>query len=316
MLEPADYRSPMRTCLLTIAMTLLSASSSAQSLPDSLIAPYTAEQCPRCATWNTPHPPFRIFGNSWYVGTHGLGALLITSPEGHVLIDGGLPDTAPLILASITALGFDIRDVRLILNSHPHYDHAGGIAALQHASGARVAASVPSARVLATGKADASDPQYGLAYDIPAVTYSRLIEDGKPTAIGPLRLTPHVTGGHTPGGTTWTWQSCEGERCLDLVYADSQTPVSADGFRFSDGATYPNAVADFRGAHALLETMACDILITPHPEASQLWERVASGTLVDPEACARYAANARRNLERRLERETATLGVPTGERPR
>lgn len=289
--------------LLLLALALGARTAGAQAIPDSLVAGYTAEQCPRCATWNAPHEPFRLFGNSYHVGTAGLGAILITSPEGHVLIDGGLPDTAPLIIANITTLGFDIADVKLIVNSHPHYDHAGGIAALQHASDATVAASAPSALVLTSGKADESDPQFGLAYDIPSVRGVEALRDGMPVTVGSITLTPYVTGGHTPGGTTWAWQSCDGERCLDLVYADSQTPVSADGFLFSQNSTYPHAVADFRRAHELLETMQCDILVTPHPEASQLLERLAAGSLVDTTACKRYAANARRALERRLERE-------------
>src|SRR5690606_22889772 len=113
--------------------------------------------------------PFRIHGDTYYVGTRGLAALLITSPEGHVLIDGGLPNSAPLILESVRALGFDPADIRLLLNSHVHFDHAGGIAALQHASGARVAASAASAPVLESGESEADDPQHGVLLGFPAV---------------------------------------------------------------------------------------------------------------------------------------------------
>jgi metallo-beta-lactamase class B len=280
----------------------------AQDLPDSLVTPYTADQCPPCAGWNEPQAPFRLFGNSWYVGTAGLGAVLITSPDGHILIDGGLPDTAPRIAASIGTLGFDVADIRLIVNSHPHYDHAGGIAALQHLSGARVAGSAPTATVLGTGRSQPGDPQHGIAYDIPPVPHVEILRDGVALVVASLAITPHVTGGHTPGGTTWSWRSCEADRCLDLVYADSQTPVSADGFRFSQSARYPDAIADFRRAHALLETMRCDILVTPHPSQSALWERVERGELIDRDACRRYAAGAREALERRLEREGAAAG--------
>lgn len=299
---------------LPICLALGTSAVGAQGIPDSLVTGYTAEQCPSCAEWNEPHPPFRIFGNSYYVGTRGLGAILITSRDGHVLIDGGLPDTAPLIMASIAALGFDIADLRLIINSHPHYDHAGGIAALQHASGAMVLASAASARVLTTGKVDASDPQFGLAYDIPRIARVIVLMDSLPFQMPSLTLTPHVTGGHTPGSTTWTWRSCQDDRCLDLVYADSQTPVSADDFLFSRSTAYSDAVADFRRAHALLEALPCDILVTPHPEASQLWQRLERGELIDPGACKRYAANARRALERRLEREGTGAG-PGPDRP-
>src|SRR5215211_1181476 len=109
-------------------------------------------ECPSCAEWNQPHRPFRLHGDTYFVGTHGLSAILITSPAGHVLVDGALPESAPLIRANIEALGFRMRDVKLIVNSHAHFDHAGGIAALQRASGARVLASAWSAEVMTRGK--------------------------------------------------------------------------------------------------------------------------------------------------------------------
>jgi metallo-beta-lactamase class B len=120
---------------------LLLASTAGAGQPDPLVAPYSAEECSSCAEWNAPREPFRVFGNTWYVGTEGLAAILITSPEGHVIIDGALPDSAPQILANVEKLGFKVSDVALILNTHAHFDHSGGIAALQRTTGARVAAS-------------------------------------------------------------------------------------------------------------------------------------------------------------------------------
>ena len=269
---------------------------------DPLTAAYPAELCASCAEWNAPQEPFRIFGNTWYVGTHGLAAILITSPDGHVLIDGALPNSAPLILENIRALGFDIADVRLILNSHPHYDHAGGIAALQRASGARVAASAPSVAVFEHGRPGPDDPQFEIHLDFPPVEGVRALAEGEAVSVGALSLTPHLTAGHTPGGTTWSWRACEAEDCLDLVYADSQTPVSADGFRFTGSP----AAAEFERGSALLEGLSCDILVTPHPGASSFWERRASAAgLVDRGACRRLAETARQQLARRLATEAA-----------
>ncbi|HEV3049171.1 MAG TPA: subclass B3 metallo-beta-lactamase [Longimicrobium sp.] len=272
---------------------------------DPLTRPYYAEACPSCAEWNQLQAPVRIHGNTYYVGTHGLAAVLITSPEGHVLIDGALPNSAPLILQNIRALGFDPADIRLILNSHAHFDHSGGIAALQRASGARVAASGPSAPVLERGNSGEDDPQHGVLLDFPAVANVQRFADDETLRVGAIAVTAHLTAGHTPGGTTWTWRSCDDAGCVDMVYADSQTPVSADGFRYSDSRAYPTAVADFERGYRTLEALPCDILITPHPAASQLWERLARGpgALVDPMACKRYAANARQQLQRRLESE-------------
>lgn len=287
------------------ALLALSATRADAQTPDPLTRPYPADACSSCAGWNEPQAPFRIHGDTYYVGTRGLTALLITSPQGHVLIDGALPNSAPLILQNIRTLGFDVRDVRLILNSHAHFDHAGGIAALQRASGARVAASAPSAPILERGISGPGDPQYGILLGFPAASDVQRFADGETLRVGPLAVTAHLTPGHTPGGTSWTWRSCDRDGCLNLVYADSHTPVSADDFRFSDSPAYPTAVADFERGFARLEALPCDILVTPHPAASSLWERVERGRagLVDPGACRRYAANGRQLLQRRLQRE-------------
>jgi metallo-beta-lactamase class B len=259
--------------------------------------------------WNAPQQPFRVYGNTYYVGTHCLSAILIASRDGHVLIDAGLPTSAPLVRANVEALGFRIGDVKLILNSHAHFDHAGGIAALQAASGATVAASPASARVLEAGASGPDDPQYGEVPTFPLVHGIRVLADDEVVHVGSLALTAHWTAGHTPGGTSWSWTSCDGDRCRDVVYADSQTPVSAAGFSFTHSPAYPAALQDFARGYAVLERLRCDILLTPHPGASALWERIAaqrSGgapSLVDSGGCARYAATAREQLARRVAAE-------------
>lgn len=306
-------RSLSAHTLTVVSATLLALSNTiaAAQTDDPLTRAYSGEDCSSCAGWNEPRAPVRIHGNTYYVGTRGLAALLITSPEGHVLIDGGLPNSAPLILENVRTLGFEAGDIRLILNSHAHFDHAGGIAALQRASGARVAASVPSAAVLERGASEAGDPQHGTLLDFPPVPDVQRFADGATLRVGPIAVTPHLTAGHTPGGTTWTWRSCDDDGCLDMVYADSQTPISADGFRFSDSPAYPSAVADFERGFRTLEALPCDVLITPHPGASSLWERVEEGEgLRDRDACKRYAAVGRQQLERRLEAERGAPASP------
>lgn len=265
--------------------------------------------CDACAEWNAPQEPLRIFGNTYWVGTRGLGAILITSDEGHVLIDGGLAESARPIAESIRDLGFSLSDVRLILNSHAHFDHAGGIAALQRASGARVAATAWSAQVLEAGESGPGDPQHGVLFPMEPVVDVQTISDGDTLRVGPLALVAHVTPGHTPGGTTWSWQSCEESRCLELVYADSQTPVSADDFLYTASTTYPAVIEDFRRSHDRLSSIPCDIVLTPHPGASALWERIDTGLdapdgLIDGDGCRRYADAARQALDRRIAAET------------
>jgi metallo-beta-lactamase class B len=259
--------------------------------------------------WTQEQAPFRVFGNTYYVGTRGLSAILITSDKGHMLIDGALPESAAVIADHVRTLGFRIEDVELIVNSHVHFDHAGGIAALQRLSGARVAASPSSAAVLKSGQSGPDDPQYGVVPPIERVANVRVIADGESLRVGSLTVQGHFTGGHTPGGTSWTWRACEGSECLNIVYADSMTAVSADAFRFSSSATYPRAVADFDKSITFLRKIPCDMLLTPHPDASGLWGRVAKreagdrNALVERGHCGRYANRAETGLRARLARE-------------
>lgn len=269
-----------------------------------------AIKCTSCDEWNQPAAPFNIHGNTYYVGTAGLSAVLVTSPQGHVLLDGALPQSAPLIQKNIEALGFRMKDVKLILNSHAHFDHAGGLAALQRASGATVAHSPHGAQVLRDGTPGTDDPQYDPndRFTIPKVAQVKEVKDGETLAVGPLRFTVHHTPGHTPGGTTWTWQSCEGANCLNMVYADSLTPVSTDGFYYSGGATYPDRSASFRATIAKVAGLKCDIVIAAHPSATDAFGKAAARTaqsnpFIDPEGCRKLAAGASRNVDVRLQKE-------------
>jgi metallo-beta-lactamase class B len=269
--------------------------------------------CSSCDGWNAPREPFRVFGNTYYVGVAGLSAVLVTSDGGHVLLDAGLPQSASAVDAHIRALGFRTQDVKLIVNSHAHFDHGGGIAAMQRASGAEVAASPSGARALEAGEPTPDDPQYAFGRQsngFPKVARVRVVADGEVLRVGDIALTAHFTPGHTPGSTTWTWRSCEGSRCLDVVYADSLNAVSAPGFHFSADATHPSLVESFRRSIATVAALPCDVLLSVHPEFSGLDRKIglrnsgASGNpFVDPQACRAYAANASRSLDRRLAEE-------------
>lgn len=288
---------------LVLVLFLLSGLLSAQQTPTP---------CSHCAEWNVPQVPFQIYGNTYYVGTHGLSSILITSDAGHVLIDGDLPESVPQIVANIRSLGFRIEDVKLILNSHAHFDHAGGIAELQHLSGARVAASEWSAEVMSKTGLSKNDPQYGVIPPIALVAKVQKFADGETLKVGQISITAHLTPGHTPGGTSWTWRSCEANRCLDLVYADSLSPASADGFKFTHNHEYPNAIQDFHKSFSFLRTTPCDILLTPHPDASGIWERlearkkgVQPDPMVDSAACRHLADTFEASLEKRIAEEAA-----------
>jgi metallo-beta-lactamase class B len=292
---------------LIAALLLISTATAATLIADP------PKHCEWCEGWNQPFEPVHLFGNTWHVGTAGLGSVLITSKDGHILIDGGLPQTAPLIAENIRKAGFRIEDVKLLLNSHTHYDHAGGLAALQRASGAQMAASPNGKLALEHGGPLQDDPQIAFGPEhnnYPAVRAVRAIKDGETLRVGKLAITAHFTPGHTTGGTSWTWSSCEGKRCLAFVYADSLNPVSAPEFRFSDD---PARLSSFQTSISVVENLPCEVILAAHPSLIDLERKVAeakagagSKAFVDTQACKTYAAGARQRLEARLAEEKAT----------
>lgn len=261
------------------------------------------------ADWNAPQEPFALFGNSYYVGPHGVASVLITSNQGHILIDGG-SDKSPLQIAGrIRQLGFKPEDIRFILVSHEHIDHAGGVAELQRLSNAEVLASAAAVPVLHSGEAGRNDPQYGGLPKMAPVARVRAVRDGEVVKLGPLAVTMHATPGHTQGGASWTWKSSEGGRTVNMVYADSLTAFGSGGFRYSGDARYPSARADVERSIAKVAALPCDILVSAHPEVSGLWTRYerrgeqGSAAFIDADACKAYAAKARVKLQEQLERE-------------
>jgi metallo-beta-lactamase class B len=258
------------------------------------------------ATWTTPIKPFRIYGNSFYVGSKGLSAVLVTSPQGHILIDGTLKQNAPLIEANIRALGFKLSDIKAILNSHAHSDHAGALAQLAKDTGAPVYASQAGALALRLGGKDPEDPQYDGNVKFPPVD-AKAVADLGHVRVGDLDLVGHATPGHTPGSMSWTWQSCEKGKCLHMVYSDSLTAITNGTYRYTDDASHPERVEQFRQSIAKIRSMPCDLLMTVHPDASDFLEHampVVSGRqpkgLVDTTACRRLADQATQTLDSEL----------------
>ncbi len=267
-------------------------------------------KCSDCDEWNKPREPFKIFGNSYFVGTDGLSAILIAGNQGLILLDGGLEQSAALIDANIRKLGFKTEDVKLIVNSHGHYDHAGGIAALQRASGATVAASPSGADALQRGENTTDDPQYGFGKaenGFPPVKNVKVIKDSEVLTVGNISITAVFTPGHTPGSTTWTWRSCEGSQCLNLVYADSISAVAAPGFKYT---AEPERVNAFRRSISRLGELPCDIVVSTHPGATRLDDKIKKRAAQkggpDPfvdHGCKALAATALKGLEARIAEE-------------
>jgi metallo-beta-lactamase class B len=251
--------------------------------------------------WSDAAPPARIFGNTYYVGTCGISVLLVTSPAGHVLIDGATEEAVPSILANIRALGFDPRDVRTIVGSHEHVDHMGGFAALRAATGAEVRLRAPARAVMATGRTDPADPQAGIIPDMRPTMVGAVLEENEIFSFGAIAMSSVPTPGHTSGGTSWTWRPCEGSNCATFAYIDSLSAVSRDDYRFSD---HPERVAPFRETFARVSRLPCDILVTPHPSFSNLFERLSGAEpLVDRDACRRLVHMMRGRLDARLAQE-------------
>ena len=205
MLRP-HASAPIALVFVTLASLAHAQSKPAPAAAPATLVPDAPANCTSCAEWNAPRKPFKVYGNTYFVGPAGVSAVLITSPQGHILIDGALQESVTHIDANIRALGFKTTDIKLILTSHGHYDHVGGVHALQRYTGATVIASVDTARALALGAPVPEDPQAPrLPVDyFPKVEQVRTVKDGETVRVGPVGVTAHAVPGHTPGATTWT----------------------------------------------------------------------------------------------------------------
>ena len=271
--------------------------------PIETSGPLWAGRCDGSEDFNKPAPPVRIHGNTYLVGTCGVSSILIVGDAGDILIDGGTEQDADHIADNIDDLGFRVQDIRYILTSHEHSDHVGGLARLQRLSGATIVTSAAAAKVITSGVPGTDDPQYGSVKSFPSAEVGRIISDGGEVRLGNLMVTAMTTPGHTPGALSWRWISCDGGVCRTIVYADSLSPVSGSTYRFSD---HPALVAAFRESIAKIAASPCEILLTPHPSASDMPRRLALGEpLFDPDACKTYAKGIASALDARLSKEQA-----------
>jgi len=226
--------------------------------------------------WSAPGEPLRIADNLYYVGTQTIAAYLITTPEGHILVDGAMPTSAPLILDSIRKLGFDPADVKVILNTHAHFDHTGGLADLKAATGATLAASAGDRGALESGTYVGSEEVETFAFK--PVVVDRVLQDGDQVELGGVALTAHLTPGHSPGCTTWTFPlEVEGQTRQAMIYCS--TSVAANRLVSADkGPQYPGIVADYEQTFARLKTMKADVFLAPHAEQFGLAKKRAAMT--------------------------------------
>jgi metallo-beta-lactamase class B len=288
-----------RRCLSTALVAGLAATASAQA-PDT-------------GSWNKPAEPLRIVGPVHFVGTNELAAFLVTTPDGYVLIDGGLPESAPLIEHSIRKLGFDPRRIRLLLTTQAHFDHVGSLAHFQRLSGARVEVMDGDVSLVESG--GRTDYLFGRAAERPVpgfwfepVTVDRTLRDRDTVSLGGVTLTARRTPGHTPGSTTWVTTVEDGGRRYEVVVAAS-TGINP-GTRFVHRPSYPGIAADYTHAFEVLESLKPDVFLGGHTGFFDLEGKRARGgqagssnPFVDPEGFRAHVAARKGAFEEQLARE-------------
>lgn len=258
-----------------------------------LAATVSAQNDPTSRSWNQPVEPFRITGNLYYVGASDITSFLITTPKGHIVIDGGFVETAPQIVANIRKLGFRVEDVKILLGSHPHYDHAGGLAELKRLTGAKFYASRRDAGAYARGGLD--DPQFGDTLPFPPVYPDRILDHGSRVTLGGVTLVAQVTPGHTPGCTTWTARIGR----HDVVFVGS--PSVPSNYRLHDNPRQPDAIADYRRQFQILKALRPDIFLASHGNFFDLEaKRKGEKSFVDPEGYREFVERMEKAFEARV----------------
>jgi metallo-beta-lactamase class B len=284
--------------LCTIALL---PAAQAQSLKDFLAK--------MIAVWNKPTEPFTLIGNIHYVGTYGLASYLVTTPEGHVLIDTGLPEANPQIKANIAKLGFKLADVKVLLNTHAHFDHTGGLAELKQETGAQMIAGERDRPLLEGGYYPGQESTQELKFA--PVKVDRAVKDGDTVALGGVTITAHATPGHSPGCTSWSLKVKDGDAMRSVLIFCSAT-VAANRL-VGAAATHPGIVEDYRKTFAWARGTKTDVFLAPHPEMYGMHEKrqkIAAGApnpFVDPSAFPAYVARLEQAFNEGLAKQTAEL---------
>jgi len=256
--------------------------------------------------WNKPQKPFHVIGNIYYVGPAGVSAFLIVTPQGSILTDGGLPESADQIEANIKTLGFDIKDVKILLNSHAHFDHAGGLAQLKRDSGAQMVASAADAPTLEKGRIDFGP---SITDPFPPVHVDRLVKDGDTISLGGVRLTAMITPGHTRGCTDWLMPLSEGGKVLNVLFFCS---ITTGGNPLVNNTAYPTIADDYRASFRRLKALSVDVLLAPHGDQMDLPGKLkalqtpgAANPFIDSSSFPKLIANMENQFERELARQKA-----------
>ena len=268
---------------------------------------------PQSREMNQPVPPFRIVGNLYYVGAKEVCSFLITTPQGHIILDGGFAETAPQIERNVAQLGFKIEDVKILLNSHAHLDHAGGLADLKRKSGARFIASACDAELLRNG--GHGDFRFGDTLLFPPIAVDRIIGDGETIQVGDQKLTAWLTPGHTKGNTTWVTKISDGAKTYDVVFAGSPTALD---YKLIGKESYPGIATDFEKTFAVLRRLPCDIFLSDHGSFFHFLEKRErlirgenSNPFIDPDGYKTFVAHYEQEFHDKLELQKKAGVSPT-----
>ena len=260
--------------------------------------------------WTEPFPPHHIVGNIYYVGTRGLASFLITTPQGHILINSDLESTVPIIRDNVEKLGFHFSDVKILLISHAHFDHAAGSALIKKMTGAKY--MVMDADVSEIESGGKTDFQYGDSPDaqFSATQVDRVLHDGDEVKLGGAVLVAHLTPGHTRGCTTWTLKVVDGGKTLDVVIVGS--PNVNPGYKLVNNAVYPQIARDYESMFKMLKSLPCDIFLGAHGNYYGMEDKFArlnkdgGNSFVDPEGYTSYVAEREEAFHAELKKQSQT----------
>lgn len=273
----------------------------------ALIVNAATAAAPSSADWSQPFPPFKIADNLYYVGTRGLANYLITTSEGHILINSDLEENVPMIRQSVEQLGFKFTDIKILLISHGHWDHNAGSAKIKELTGAKYHVMEPDVQVVETG--GRSDPNYGHVptTHYPATKVDRVLHDGDEVRLGSAVLVARLTPGHTPGCTTWTMRVTDGGRTYNAVIIGS--PNVNEGYKLVNHPRYPNIATDYAKTFEVLKSLPCDLFLGAHGQYFGMEEKFpklkpgAANPFVDPAGYKAYVAEKEKAFRAELERK-------------
>ena len=259
--------------------------------------------------WTEPFPAFRLAGNLYYVGSKGLASYLVTTPEGHILINSNLEASVPLLRASIESLGFKFTDIKILLISHAHWDHDAGSALVKQLTSAKYMVMDADVEVVESG--GKTDFQYR---NEPEMIYKptkvdRVLHDGDEIKLGGSTLTAHLTPGHTKGCTTWTMKLKEGPKTYNAVIVGS--PNVNPGYKLVGNALYPQIAADYEKTFRVLKSLPCDLFLGAHGSYFDMetkyenFKRGQTAAFVDPDGYKAFVTEKEEAFRRELEKQRA-----------